>query len=423
MAQGGVLLTEKHLEEKINHLLEHIDDAECREHYFRLISTLLEKGYFPGLAEVPIVKSSISHIDGEKGLLTYRGYPVEELAENCSFETVCYLILYGDLPLEDEENELREKLLECIYLPEDIGQVIAGLNPRLHPMNMLSASTLLLESDDKESINVENYKENLERAIGLIAKFPTIIGTFLTKNPNFNRGRTFTSFAEYCLFCFNPNLSNDPSYVKMFEEALILHMDHTMNNSTFSARAVGSSWAGIYALISSAINSLSGPLHGGANERVIRALQHIGSPENVPIHVEDSLDHHQKIMGIGHRIYKTYDPRAKYFKEHILPKIFGDPEKLAKENPQLLNLYRTAITLESFVQDKLGKKKLYPNVDFWSGLFYQAVGCPVEYFTTIFAIARVVGWTSHWIEQQNSGGKIYRPYQLYVGFETRHILK
>lgn len=416
-------MTEKHLDEKINCLLEHIEDQECREHYFRLISTLLKKGHFPGLAEVPVVKSSISHIDGEKGLLTYRGYPVEELAENCSFEAVCYLILNGDLPSAAEEAELRQKLLHNIYLSGDISKVIAGFHSGLHPMNMLSASVLLLESADKDSTNVENNQENLERSIGLIAKFPTIIGTFLTKNPDFNRGEKFDSFAEYCLFCFNPELCKDTVYVKMFEEALILHMDHTMNNSTFSARAVGSSWAGIYALISSAVNSLSGPLHGGANERVIRTLQKIGSPENVPVHVENSLDQHQKIMGIGHRIYKTYDPRAKYFKDKILPKIFCNPDQLARKNPQLLNLYRTAVSLESFVQEKLGKKKLYPNVDFWSGLFYLAIGSPVEYFTTIFAMARVTGWTAHWIEQQNLGGKIYRPYQLYTGYETRHVVK
>jgi citrate synthase len=416
-------MTEKHLEEKINSLLEHLEDLNKKDHYFRLISTLLEKGYFPGLAEVPVVKSSISHIDGEKGLLTYRGYPVEELAENCSFEAVCFLILNGDLPLEAEETGLRAKLLSNIYLPSNVSQSIIGFNRNLHPMNMLSSAALLLEADDKESVNVENHKENLERAMGLIAKFPTIIGTFLTKNINFNKGIKFTSFAEYCLFCFNPELSEDPGYVKMFEEALILHMDHTMNNSTFSARAAGSSWAGIYSLVSSAINSLSGPLHGGANERVVRTLKQIGAPEKVPEHVEDSLEHHQKIMGIGHRIYKTYDPRAKYFKEHILPKIFNEPEKLAKRNPELLNLYQTAIALEAFVQEKLGKKKLYPNVDFWSGLLYSAIGAPVNYFTTIFAMARVTGWTAHWIEQQNSDGKIYRPFQLYVGFDTRHVLK
>ncbi len=416
-------MTEKHLEEKINNLLEHIEDQGQKEHYFRLIFTLLEKGYYPGLAEVPVVKSSISHIDGDKGLLTYRGYPVEELAENCSFESVCFLILNGDLPLEDEEIELREKLLGNIYLSPGVSQSIIEFDKNLHPMNALSAATLLLEADDKESANVENHKENLERAINLIAKFPTIIGTFLTKRVDFNRNVKFDSFAEYCLYCFNPKLSKDPAYIKMFEESLILHMDHTMNNSTFSARAVGSSRAGIYSLVSSAINSLSGPLHGGANERVLRTLRQIGAPGNVPEHVENSLEHHQKIMGIGHRIYKTYDPRAKYFKKHILPKIFNDPETLAIENPELLNLYQTATTLESFVQAKLGKKKLYPNVDFWSGLFYTAIGAPVDYFTTIFAMARVTGWTAHWIEQQVLGGKIYRPFQLYVGFDTRHILK
>ena len=416
-------MTEKHLEEKLNRLLEYVDDPKKKEHYYRLISTLLEKGYFPGLAEVPVVKSAISHIDGERGLLTYRGYPVEELAENCSFESVAFLILNGDLPLEEEEKKFRERLLENIYLPECVSDSILHFNRDLHPMNMLSAAVLLLEAVDKGSWQVDNHRENVKRAIALIAKFPTIIGTFLTRKADFNKGRKFNSFAEYALFCFSPEHSEKAEYIKMFEESLILHMDHTMNNSTFSARAVGSSQASIYALISSAINSLSGPLHGGANERVVRTLETIGSADQVPHHVENSLEHHQKIMGVGHRIYKTYDPRAKYFKNIILPKIYGDAEKVKAERPDLWNLYETAVTLERFVQDKLGKKNLHPNVDFWSGLFYKAVNVPTEYFTTIFAMARVVGWTAHWIEQQDSAGKIYRPYQLYVGFDTRHIVK
>lgn len=416
-------MTEKHLEDKILNLLADIDNEEVKQHYYRLISTLLEKGYFPGLAEVPVVKSSISHIDGERGLLTYRGYPVEELAENCSFEAVTFLILNGDLPLEAEEADLRKKLLDDIYLPEDVAKIISQFNRNLHPMNMLSAAILLLEAYDKASCNVDNHRENYNRSLCLIAKFPTIVGTFLTANPDFNKGRQFNSFAEYVLFCFNPELSQNPEFVKLFEESLILHVDHTMNNSTFSARAVGSSKAGIYALISSAVNSLSGPLHGGANERVVNTLEKIGSADKVPEHLENSLEHHQKIMGVGHRIYKTYDPRAKYFKERILPKIFADPERVKRENLALWNLFEIAVTMEKYVQEKLGKKKLYPNVDFWSGIFYKAAGVPTEYFTTIFAIARVVGWTAHWIEQQDSGGKIYRPYQLYVGFDTRHVLK
>ncbi|HOJ76543.1 MAG TPA: citrate/2-methylcitrate synthase [Bacillota bacterium] len=416
-------MTEKHYLDKLNMLLEHIEDPKQKQHYFRLISTLLEKGYFPGLAEVPIVKSSISHIDGEKGLLTYRGYPVEELASNCSFEVVSYLILNGDLPLEAEEEKLRGKLLDNIYIPDDVATLICNFNRKLHPMNMLSAAVLLLEAHDKGSADVDNHFENLSRSIKLIAKIPTIIGTFLTGNPQFNRGKQFKTFAEYALFCFNPKLANDSDYVKMFEESLILHMDHTMNNSTFSARAVGSAKAGIYALISTAINSLSGPLHGGANERVVQTLEKIGSAAQVPVHLENSLEHHQKIMGVGHRIYKTYDPRAKYFKEFILPKIFGDPEQVKNENPPLWNLYDTAIAMEKYVQERLGKKNLYPNVDFWSGLFYKALGVPTEYFTTIFAMARSVGWLAHWMEQQESAGKIYRPYQLYAGFDTRHIVK
>ncbi len=417
-------MTEKHIEEKLNALLEHITNQDQRAHFARLIETLLEKGYFPGLAEVPVVKSAISHIDGERGILTFRGYPVEELAEFCSFEEVVYLVLHGDLPLEEERRKLQEKLLSHKDLPGDVAEAVARFNPKLHPMNMLSAAVLLLEGDDKGSSMVNNHRENLDRAVALIAKFPTIVGTFLTKDPHFNRNREFKSFAEYALFCYNPEEATNPARVKLFEESLILHADHTMNNSTFSARAVGSSEAGIYSLISSAVNSLSGPLHGGANERVVKALMAIGGPERVEEMVENSLEHHQKIMGVGHRIYKTYDPRAKFFKDRILPQVFtARQEELQRERPDLWSLYTTAARLEVYVQEKLGKKNLYPNVDFWSGLYYLALGVPVEFFTTIFAVARVVGWCAHWLEQREADGKIYRPYQLYVGFDVRHIVR
>jgi citrate synthase len=417
-------VTEKQLTPKLQSLLVHIEDEEKKRHYERLISTLLEKGYFPGLAEVPVVKSAISHIDGERGILTFRGYPVEELAEYCSFEEVCYLILRGDLPLEEELQQLRRQLLAKKDLPAELARLIPKFSPTLHPMNMLSAAVLMLESSDKGSAEVGDHKANLKRSVSLIAKLPTIVGTYLTKDPEFHQGREFASFAEYALFCFNPAAAREPELVKMFEESLILHMDHTMNNSTFSARAVGSAQAGIYALISTAINSLSGPLHGGANERVVKTLEQIGGPEKVAEAVDNSLEHHQKIMGVGHRIYKTYDPRAKFFKNHIIAKIFAEQEnKLRAQRPDLWNLYATAVRLESYVQEKLGTKKLYPNVDFWSGLFYRALDIAPEYFTTIFALARVVGWCAHWLEQMENDGKIYRPHQLYVGFDLRHVAR
>jgi citrate synthase len=424
LLQEADAVSERHFESKLNELLSHITDPDQRAHYTRLITTLLEKGYFPGLAEVPVVKSAISHIDGEQGLLMYRGYPIEELAEFCTFEEVAYLILRGDLPLEEEWRGLREELLARKDLPDDVAESVARFNRDLHPMNMLSAAILLLEGNDKGSAVINNNRANLDRAISLIAKLPAIIGTFLTRDPGFAKGRVFSSFAEYALFCYNPGRAGNPRHVKLFEESLILHMDHTMNNSTFSARAVGSSEAGIYSLISSAANSLSGPLHGGANERVVKTLEGIGSPDKVVEAVDESLEHHQKIMGIGHRIYKTYDPRARFFKDRIIPRIFLDHrEELQETHPGLWNIYATAVRLEEYVQEKLGKKKLYPNVDFWSGLFYRALGIETDFFTTIFAVARVVGWCAHWLEQRESDGKIYRPHQLYVGFDLRHLIR
>lgn len=410
------------MENRIRDLLADIEDEKLKEQYCRLILTLLEKGYFPGLAGVPVSKSAVSSIDGEKGVLMYRGYPADELAENCSLEEVCYLILRGDLPLEEEEETLRSELLANVYLPDELARLVATYNRNVHPMNMLSGAVVLMEAFDKESSNVEHYRENYARSVRLVAKFPTIMGTFLTQDPDFNKGRTFSSFAEYCLFCYNQELASDPEYVSIFEQSLILHADHTMNNSTFSARAVGSSKACIYSLIASAVNSLSGPLHGGANEAVIKMLRQIGSPDKVEQFVDDTLARHEKIMGVGHRVYKTLDPRARYFKEKSIPKLFDErADQIQKENPELWNLYQTAVRLEEVVLDRLSGKKLYPNVDFWSGLVYMAMGIKPEFFTTIFAVGRVIGWCAHWIEQMEVENKIFRPQQLYDGFGPRHL--
>ncbi|MDI3548006.1 MAG: citrate synthase [Halanaerobiales bacterium] len=406
---------------RINNILSNIKDENLKKKYYELIITLLEKGYFPGLAGVPVVKSQISHIDGEKGILTYRGYPVQELAENCTYENVCFLLLNGDLPLSEEKNEFRQKLLENRKIHPNIARVIALMDKDLHPMYMLSSSVLLLQSDDKDAFDVERYQQNLLRSISLIAKLPTIIGIFRNRDPEFAVNEQFTSFAQYCLYCFNQELAAEKQWVDFFEKILILHGDHTMNNSTFSARAVSSSMASIYASISSAINSLSGPLHGGANERVIKMLEEIGSPERVESYVDDKLSRGEKIMGIGHRIYKTYDPRALYIKEKILPIIFEDKEAIRVDD-DLMNLYQIAQRLEEVALDRLSDKKLYPNVDFWSGLVLKAMKIEPRYFTTIFALGRIMGWCSHYLEHMKVKNRIYRPEQLYDGFGIRHIL-
>lgn len=254
---------------RIRELLSGIEDNERKKKDEQIIYTLLEKGYFPGLDGIPVIKSAISHIDGEKGLLTYRGYPVQELAENCTYEDICYLLVHGELPSYEKWAELRKKLLQYKEIDKNVGRVILEMDRKLHPMYMLSAGVLLLQANDPECFEVDHYYNSSKRALRLIAALPGIIGIFLNREIDFTNGKEFDSFAQYCLYVFNQEYALDEFWVDIFEKILILHADHTMNNSTFSVRAVASSKASIYASIVSAINSLSGPLHGGANERVI----------------------------------------------------------------------------------------------------------------------------------------------------------
>lgn len=409
------------MKSKIQDLLSDVKDQKLKEQYTQLIFTLLEKGYFPGLAGVPVVKSGISNIDGKNGILTYRGYPVQELAENCSFEDVYFLLLKGDLPLREEREKLKTQLLQNKQLDYNISKVITEMDKNLHPMYMLSASVLLLEGNDRKCFNVDDYNMNIQRAINLIAKLPSIIGVFRNKFPHFARDNNFDSYAQYCLYAFNSKLAEDETCVDIFEQMLILHADHTMNNSTFSVRAVGSSKASLYASISSAINSLSGPLHGGANERVINMLEEIGTADNGENYIDEKLANKEKIMGIGHRVYRTYDPRAIFIKEKILPQIFGE-DSVVEVDDELKNLFEVAKKVEEVALDRLSSKTLYPNVDFWSGLVLKSLGIEPSYFTTIFALGRLMGWTAHWVEHMEVKNRIFRPAQLYDGFSNRHIL-
>ncbi len=418
------VMSNSELVKKIYNYLLNIEDEGLKNKFSRIILTLLEKGYFPGLAGIPVVKSRVSHIDGKNGVLTYRGYLAQELAEKCSYEDVCFLLLNEDLPLPDEQQRLRKEFIQNKEIEQKIAETIVSMDKNLHPMNALSAAVLLLQSADETALDVENHKRNLRKSIRLIAKFPTIIGTFRTKTPDFAADISFDSFAQYCLYCYNQKLAENEAWVDIFEKMLILHADHTMNNSTFSVRAVGSSWAGIYSSISSALNSLSGPLHGGANEQVITMLEEIGSPGNVEDYVDKKLEESEKIMGIGHRVYRTYDPRALFLKEKIIPKIFNKDDSAINDevNPHLKKLYQVAQKLEEVTIDRLGSKNLYPNVDFWSGLVLRAMDIEPRYFTTIFALGRVMGWCSHWVEHMEVDNRIFRPTQLYDGFEQRDVL-
>lgn len=417
------MVKKKDVFKEIYQNLMDIEDEEKREKYTRIILTLLEKGYFPGLEGIPVVKSRVSYVDGEQGLLTYRGYKATELAEKCSYEDVCFLLLNEDLPLPEERKKLCARFMDNKEISPAVARSIVAMDDSLHPMNMLSAGVLLLQGADQNPMEVENYKQNMKRSIRLIAKLPTIIGTFRNNDPDYAAGEEFDFYAEYILYSFNPELARNKEWARMFEQLLILHADHTLNNSTFSARAVGSAQASLYSSISSAINSLSGPLHGGANERVVTMLQEIGSPDRVEEYVDEKLERGEKIMGVGHRVYRTYDPRAIFMKENLLPKIFnGQAKACSGVDDDLYQQYETAQRLEEVVLDRLGCKRIYPNVDFWSGLVLQAMGIDPSFFTTIFALGRIMGWCAHWVEHMEVTNKIYRPTQLYDGFEERELV-
>ena len=403
--------------------LQGIEDEELQEKYIKIILTLLEKGYFPGLAGIPVVKSRVSKVDGENGVLTYRGYKATELAQHYSYEDVCFLLLHEDLPLPEEREKLCKRFMDNKEIDPSVARTLVAMDDNLHPMNVLSAGVLNLQGPDKTAREVLDYNQNMKRSIRLIAKFPSIIGVFRSNDPDYASGRDFDTFAEYILYSFNSELSEKKEWVDMFEELLILHADHTLNNSTFSARAVGSAQASLYSSISSAINSLSGPLHGGANERVIEMLADIDSPADVEKYVDHKLERKEKIMGVGHRVYKTYDPRAIYIKENMLPVLFNGKEvKASGVTEELQEQYEIAQKLEEVVLDRLGPKRIYPNVDFWSGLVLRAMDIEPSFFTTIFALGRIMGWCAHWVEHMEVTNKIYRPTQLYDGFEERELL-
>ncbi|WP_018249224.1 citrate/2-methylcitrate synthase [Orenia marismortui] len=399
-----------------------ITEERTQKEYSEIISTLFDKGYFPGLKGIPIVESTISNIDGEKGILTFRGYPVEELANNCSYEEVCFLLLTGELPNKEEQEELRSKLLTHKKVDSKVTDLITNMDRNLHPMYMLSTGVLLLQGSDNTSFNIQNQKENIERVIRLIAKLPTLIGVYRTNNPNFAEGKEFNSFAQYALYCLDEESSKNQKLVDIFEKLLILHADHTINNSTFSVRAVGSSHASIFASIASAINSLSGPLHGGANEKVIKMLEEIEVPEKAEEYINNKKSQGEKIMGLGHRVYKTYDPRGVYFKKELLPQIFNTNNPFEIDS-SLEDLYKVAEEVEKIALQQLGSKGIYPNVDFWSGLILKAMNIESNYFTTIFALGRIMGWSAHWLENIESKNSIFRPKQLYKGSEIRSIKK
>lgn len=366
-----------------------------------------ELEYRPGLADVPAAKSAVSFIDGQRARLEYRGIAVETLAKESCFEETTWLLLKGELPsqraLADFDHELRQNR----SLHRKLLAILSDMPEEGHPMDALQAAVAAMGMFYPPR-SVDNEKLNWQAVIYLTAKMPTIVAAFHRYRTGLEPipPREDLSHAANFYWMLSGK-EPSPSITKVLDACLILHAEHTMNASTFSCRVTGSTLADPYATISSAIGTLSGPLHGGANEEVLEMLQQIGTPEKTRAWLDAKLaaDPKFKIMGLGHRVYKVKDPRATVLQE-LAENMFAETGR-----PMI---YELALELEKIATPIYGVKGVYPNVDFFSGVVYQSLGIPTDLFTPIFAIARAAGWLAHWLEQLQ-GNRIFRPESIYTG--------
>ncbi len=361
--------------------------------------------YVPGLDGVPAAKSSICWIDGDQGVLEYRGYPIEDLAEHSSFEETSHMLLWGKLPPRAELDKFTRDLASNRDVRFRLIDLLKCLPDTGHPMEALQASIAALGMFYPDR-DVNKPEDRYNSAVRIIAKAPTLVAAFhrLSHGKDYIPPKEEHSHAANFLYMLTGE-DPDPEIARVMDICFILHAEHSMNASTFAGRVTASTLADPYTVVSSAIGALTGPLHGGANEQVIHMLQGIGDVEKARFYIEDLIARKQKIMGIGHRIYRVKDPRALVLQKlaaQMIARRGGDP------------LLAVAQEVEKVVAEHLAAKRIYPNVDFYSGVVYTAMGLPAALFTPIFAIARITGWLAHWIEQLQDN-RIYRPDQIYTG--------
>ena len=359
----------------------------------------------PGLEGVPATLSSISYVDGQKGVLEYRGISIEELALKSSFVETSYLLIWGVLPTQEELAAFEHEIRYHRRIKYRIRDMMKCFPERGHPMDALqaSAAALGLFYSRRALANPAYIREAVVR---LLAKIPTMVAAFqqMRRGNDPVRPRDDLNYSANFLYMLNER-EPDPLLANIFDVCLTLHAEHTINASTFSAMVTASTLTDPYGVIASAVGTLAGPLHGGANEEVIEMLEQIGSVENVRAFVEKSVANKDKIMGFGHRVYKVKDPRATIL-QGLAEQLF---DHFGRDD-----YYDIAVKLEEVVEEKLGHKGIYANVDFYSGLVYRKMGIPLDLFTPVFAIARVAGWLAHWKEQLETN-RIYRPTQIYTG--------
>jgi len=392
-----------------------------------------ELGYFtydPGFMATASCQSTITYIDGDKGILRYRGYDIEDLAENCTFLEVAFLLLYGDLPDASELTGFEDHITHHTLINENLKDLFSSFYHDSHPMAVMTGVVGSLSAFYHDEIDIHDPFDRDLAAVRLIAKLPTIAAACFRRL----RGEPFvyprndldysSNFLRMMFAQPTADYEPDPIMAKAIDLLFILHADHEQNASTSTVRLVGSSGTNPFAAVAAGIASLWGPAHGGANEAVLNMLTEIGSVSNIPKYIDRAKDKDDpfRLMGFGHRVYKNHDPRATIIRKtchEVLAKLgdHGDPQ-LALELELAMKLEEIALQDEYFVE-----RKLYPNVDFYSGIIYRALGIPTNMFTVMFAIARTTGWIAHWIEMISDPNlRIGRPRQLYTG-PTERIFK
>ncbi|MGA7990099.1 MAG: citrate synthase [Thermoanaerobaculia bacterium] len=380
--------------------------------------------YDPAFMNTASCKSKITFIDGDKGILNYRGYPIAELAEKATYLETAYLVVHGELPTKAEYESWTNDITFHTMVHENIKDVMKGFRYDAHPMGMLASTVSALSTFYPEAKEVREKATRRQQIIRLIAKMPTLAAFAYRHSIGWpfsypdNELSYCANFLQMMYRAVEPKYVANPVLVKALEILFILHADHEQNCSTNAMRAIGSSEADPYCAAAGAIGALYGPLHGGANEAVLRMLFEIGSKANVPAFIKSVKESggETRLMGFGHRVYKNYDPRAKVIKQ-MAEQVF----EVTGKNPLLdiaLELERIALEDEYFV-----KRKLYPNVDFYSGLIYQAMKFPVDMFPVLFAIPRMSGWLAQWDEMMaDPDQKIARPRQIFLGSGERHFV-
>ena len=373
--------------------------------------------YVPGLAGVPATKSKISSLDGEKGILAYRGYTIADLAENSSFEETSYLLLNGNLPSADELADFESHLKANRRVKYNVRKIMRDLPATGHPMEMLqtAVASMGMFYAGEECLTGGDLCDDIHYVKNSSVKILSRMATLVSMWENIRNGydaiqpRDDLSYAANLLYMLDGK-EPDEYLTRVMDACLILHAEHTINASTFAAMVTSSTLASPYLVMAAAIGTLAGPLHGGANQRVVEMLKDIDGPENAQAWIDKKMANKEVIWGMGHREYKVKDPRATYLQTMM--------EDWVKTRGKLSKLFETALEVERICEERLAAKGVFPNVDFYSGILYTEMGIPADQFTPLFAVSRSAGWLAHWKEQLTDN-RIYRPTQIYTGEDIR----